>query len=201
MIVLASQSPRRKELLQQVTEDFLIHASEIDEKAIEARVLEEGMEDPFQKTASQLVETLAAEKARVVLKQHPEDIIIGADTVVVHEDQVLGKPIDEADAFRMLRSYAGKTHFVITGVSVQSRQKEVTFSVKTEVTFWEWSKQMEKEVRAYIESGSPMDKAGAYGIQEQPSLWVKEIHGDYLNVIGLPVAYLHRALQEFSIYS
>lgn len=196
-IVLASQSPRRKEWLSLCVSDFSVISADIDEKSIEKQILKTNKEEPFLLTASRLVEMLAAEKARVIFKKQPMSIVIGADTVVVHENRILGKPLDESQAYEMLRSYAGKTHSVVTGVSIKNSEKEITFSVESKVTFWDWNKQMEQEVFDYIKTGNPMDKAGAYGIQEMPSLWVKEISGDYPNIVGLPISYVNRALYEF----
>ncbi|AZP04491.1 Maf family protein [Jeotgalibaca ciconiae] len=196
-IVLASQSPRRKEWLSLCVSDFSVISADIDEKSIEKQILKTNNEEPFLLTASRLVEMLAAEKARVIFKKQPMSIVIGADTVVVHENRILGKPLDESQAYEMLRSYAGKTHSVVTGVSIKNSEKEITFSVESKVTFWDWNKQMEQEVFDYIKTGNPMDKAGAYGIQEMPSLWVKEISGDYPNIVGLPISYVNRALYEF----
>lgn len=196
-IVLSSQSPRRKELLSLCVSDFSVISADIDEKSIEKQILKTNNKEPFLLTASRLVEILAAEKARVIFKKQPMSIVIGADTVVVHENRILGKPLDESQAYEMLRSYAGKTHSVVTGVSIKNSEKEITFSVESKVTFWDWNKQMEQEIFDYIKTGNPMDKAGAYGIQEMPSLWVKEISGDYPNIVGLPISYVNRALYEF----
>lgn len=196
-IVLASQSPRRKELLSLCVSDFSVISADIDEKSIEKQILKTNNKEPFLLTASRLVEILAAEKARVIFKKQPMSIVIGADTVVVHENRILDKPLDESQAYEMLRSYAGKTHSVVTGVSIKNSEKEITFSVESKVTFWDWNKQMEQEIFDYIKTENPMDKAGAYGIQEMPSLWVKEISGDYPNIVGLPISYVNRALYEF----
>lgn len=195
-IILASQSPRRQELLRLCVDDFSIQAADIAEKEIEERILSGG-ERNFPEKVRQLVETLAQKKAERILQLESDALVIGADTIVMHEGQVLGKPVDEADAYRMLRSYAGKTHSVLTGVSIQTRGKQETFSIETKVHFFPWSPQMEREMRAYVASGSPMDKAGAYGIQELAGLWVSGIEGDYNNVIGLPIAYLNQALERF----
>lgn len=194
-IILASQSPRRKELLSLCVEAFEIQAADIEEKEIESRILAE--DGAFPEKSQKLVETLAREKAARILQQESGALVIGADTIVVHRGEVLGKPVDEQDAYRMLRSYAGKTHSVLTGVSVQTSEREETFAVETKVHFFPWSEQMEREICAYIRSGSPMDKAGAYGIQEQAGLWVSGIEGDYNNVIGLPLPYLHWTLESF----
>lgn len=196
-VILASQSPRRKELLALCVDEFTIQAADVEEKEIEKRIMEADSTPVFLDKARLLVETLAYEKAARIQRANREALVIGADTIVVHEDAVLGKPRDEEDAYRMLRSYAGKTHWVLTGVSIQTEDRQETFATETKVHFFDWSPQMEAEMRAYIASGSPMDKAGAYGIQEKAGLWVSGIEGDYANVIGLPVAYLNQALHHF----
>lgn len=196
-IILASQSPRRKELLAFITDQFQVEVADIDEKKIEAAILKNRTTEPFIQTARCLVETLAQEKAQKIYDSQIDAVIIGADTVVVHQNQILGKPSDAEEAFAMLRSYFGTTHQVITGVHIISDSHQETFSVVTDVTFWDWSKAAAQQVAAYIASGNPMDKAGAYGIQEMPSLWVKDIKGDYSNVIGLPISYVNEALTRF----
>ena len=196
-IILASQSPRRKELLTLLTSDFDIQVANIDEKTIEKQILSKKTRDAFLHKAMKLVETLAKEKAMAIFSSPPDALVIGADTVVVHEGKILGKPADEQEAYMMLRSYAGKTHQVITGVAVQTVTQQEVFSVITDVTFWDWNSQMEEQMTQYIATGSPMDKAGAYGIQEMPSLWIKKIEGDYPNVVGLPVSYLSQVLAKF----
>ena len=164
-IILASQSPRRKELLTLLTSDFDIQVANIDEKTIEKQILSKKTRDAFLHKAMKLVETLAKEKAMAIFSSHPDALVIGADTVVVHEGKILGKPADEQEAYMMLRSYTGKTHQVITGVAVQTVTQQEVFSVITDVTFWDWNSQMEEQMTQYIATGSPMDKAGAYGIQ------------------------------------
>lgn len=196
-IILASQSPRRKELLHLCVKDFTIQAANIDERFIEREVMRGIDSKNFLQQSRHLVETLAYEKAKVILQKYTDAIIIGADTVVVHEGKILGKPVDSKEAYTMLRSYAGKTHSVITGVSIQTNQRQDTFSVETKVRFFEWSARMKREVSEYISSGSPFDKAGGYGIQEMPSLWVARIDGDYPNVVGFPIAYINQTLQKF----
>ncbi|MGP6147261.1 Maf family protein [Jeotgalibaca sp. A122] len=196
-LILASQSPRRKELLSLITTDFTVEVADIDEKTIENQILDHHPEKTFLEKATILVEQLAKEKAKKIYNTHPDSIVIGADTVVVHDDQILGKPIDTTEAYEMLRSYFGKSHWVITGVHVQGQTQSHTFSTVSKVEFWDWSKPMEEQVNRYIQSGSPMDKAGAYGIQEMASLWVKAIHGDYPTIIGLPISYLNQVLAEY----
>jgi len=195
-IILASQSPRRSELLSLCIKDFAVQAADIDEKAVEERVLAEAENGSFLDTAKELVETLAREKAAVIHRENKEALVIGSDTVVVLDEKILGKPIDEADAGAMLRAMAGKTHSVLTGVSILWGEKETTFASETKVSFFEWDDRMEAEVRAYVASGKPMDKAGAYGIQEEAALWVSGVEGDYNTIVGFPIALVDRAIHR-----
>ena len=195
-VILASQSPRRKELLSLCVKDFAVQVSEIDEKEVERKILAEAGQEDFIETARKLVETLAREKAAVIHRLQTNAMVIGADTVVVLDNRVLGKPMDADEAYAMLRSLAGRTHSVLTGVSIQWGELEETFAVETKVHFFDWDAQMDAEVRAYIASGSPLDKAGAYGIQEEAGLWVERIEGDYNNIVGLPVASVNKAMQR-----
>ncbi len=198
-IILASQSPRRSELLALCIKDFTVQAADIDEKAIEEHVLAEAGQETFLDTATELVETLAREKAAVIHRENREAMVIGSDTVVVLDEKILGKPVDEADAYAMLRAMAGKTHSVLTGVSILWGEKEETFASETKVSFFEWDDRMEAEVKAYVASGKPMDKAGAYGIQEEAALWVSSIEGDYNTIVGFPVALVDKAIHRLLI--
>ncbi|PTQ81105.1 MAF protein [Trichococcus patagoniensis] len=195
-IILASQSPRRSELLSLCIKDFAVQVADIDEKAIEERILAEAEQEMFIDTAAELVETLAREKAAVIHSDNRAAMVIGSDTVVVLDEKILGKPVDEADAYAMLRAMAGKTHSVLTGVSILWGEKEVTFASETKVSFFEWDDRMDEEVQAYVASGRPMDKAGAYGIQEEAALWVSGIEGDYNTIVGLPVALVDKAIHR-----
>ncbi len=195
-IILASQSPRRSELLSLCTKDFAVQVADIDEKSIEERILSEVGQERFMHTAMELVETLAREKAAVIHNENKEAMVIGSDTVVVLGEKILGKPVDEADAYAMLRAMAGKTHSVLTGVSILWGEKEETFASETKVSFFDWDERMEAEVKAYVTSGKPMDKAGAYGIQEEAALWVSGIEGDYNTIVGLPVALVDKAIHR-----
>lgn len=183
-LILASKSPRREELLKKITEDFEIIVSDVDE-ILPADIKPE--EAPVY---------LAALKANAVAKQHPGNIVIGADTVVILEGDILGKPKNEDDAFLMLKSLSGKTHTVITGCCITDGVREQRFSDSTEVTFYVLS---DREIRDYIATGDPMDKAGSYGIQEKGTLFVKGIRGDFFNVMGLPVAMLYREIKKFEV--
>lgn len=181
MLILASGSPRRKELLAMVGRMYQCIPSDADE------TVPEGMEP------QDIPEFLAVKKAAAVLEKYPEDIVLGADTIVELDGQVLGKPENEADAARMLRMLSGNTHMVYTGVAILSKDWEVHFSTVTKVEFYPLS---EDEIQEYIATGEPMDKAGAYGIQGKGALLVKRIHGDYYTVMGLPVAEVERHLKR-----
>lgn len=172
-IILASASPRRRELLALADIKYTVIPSECEE------ILPENI------TPSQAVELLAQQKADDVLKRHPDCMIIAADTVVALGNTILGKPKDDEDAFNMLMSLSGKIHTVYTGVCIKTADKEELFNVATDVEFYELT---EKEIHDYIVTKEPCDKAGAYGIQGKGSLLVKGIHGDYFNVVGLPLA-------------
>lgn len=183
-IILASASPRRKELLRFITEDFTVSVSDADETA-----------DPS-KTPEETVKELAMLKGEAVFLNFPEDTVIAADTVVVIDDTILGKPADKEDAFRMLRSLSGRSHYVYTGVFVKSKNKEISFAERTEVNFFELS---DEEINAYIATDEPCDKAGSYGIQGKGSTLIRSITGDYFNVVGLPVARLNRELKKHGL--
>ena len=183
-IILASASPRRRELLKFITEDFTVKVSDAEE-----------ITDPAL-SAEETVKSLAVIKGEAVAEGFPEDTVISADTIVVLDGEILGKPKDEEDAFRMLSSLSGRTHEVFTGVCVLHSGRRLVFAERTEVSFFPLS---EDEIRAYIATGEPADKAGAYGIQGKGCTLVKAISGDYNNVVGLPVAGLNRLLKENSL--
>ncbi len=185
-IILASASPRRKEILQRMgIEDFDIIVSDADETT------EEGL------TPAEMVEQLSLLKAKAVAGQVNDDsIIIAADTVVALDGTILGKPSDEEDAFRMLSALSGVSHHVYTGVTVMQGNKVLTRHEATPVQF----RSLEtEEIEWYIATGECMDKAGAYGIQGYGCLLVEGIHGDYYNVMGLPVVCLAQMLKEFGM--
>lgn len=197
-IILASQSPRRRELFKLVAKsqgikDFVIQAAEIDEKRIEAEMLADHDGD-FQETVKNLVGQLASRKASVVQKINPRALVVGADTMVVFDEQILGKPADELEAYQMIKQLAGNTHQVLTGVSIRYRDHEERFVAISTIRFYQWDHQMQREVADYVASGKAIDKAGAYGIQEEAGLWVKWIKGDYNNIVGLPIAKLNKQL-------
>lgn len=185
-IILASQSPRRKELLERMgIKDFETISPNVDESAFHGLPPEE------------LVRRLSAEKAAAVAGKVGKDaVVIAADTVVALEGAVLGKPADELDAFKMLSALSGVRHQVYTGVTVCRGGEKQTAHEVTDVTFRELS---EREIEDYISTGEPMDKAGAYGIQGYGALLIQGISGDYYNVMGLPVCRLSGMLSRFGV--
>ena len=182
-LILASQSPRRRELLGLTGLDFVVRAADIDETM-----------DP-EKAPFDEVSRVSRLKALAVARE-PDDVVIAADTIVVCEGEVLGKPKDEADAFRILSLLSGRDHEVMTGMTVVKGDEIVTH---TEVTKIHFRKLHPDEVRAYIASGEPMDKAGAYGIQGGAALFADQMEGDYYNVMGLPVCALSVILRTFGL--
>ncbi|KIQ94900.1 Septum formation protein Maf [Anoxybacillus thermarum] len=184
-LVLASSSPRRKQLLRMLGLPFDILVGDVDE-SFDAAL-----------SPSEIVKQLAHKKANAVWQQKKDACVIGADTIVVSEGEVLGKPTGEQDAFRMLKRLSGTTHEVWTGVAICAEKECVTFAEKTDVTFWPLT---DEDIWAYIATKEPLDKAGAYGIQERGALFVKKIDGDYFSVVGLPIARLARELKKFGFY-
>ena len=182
-LILASQSPRRRELLGLTGLDFVVRVADIDETMDPAL-------HPFDEVAR--VSRLKA----LAVDREPEDVVIAADTIVVCEGQVLGKPRDEADAFRMLSLLSGRNHEVMTGMTVLQGDEIVTH---TEVTKIRFRNLLPEEIRAYIATGEPMDKAGAYGIQGGAALFCVGMEGDYYNVMGLPVCALSVILRTFGL--
>jgi septum formation protein len=181
MLVLASASPRRQELLRNAGIAFEVQPAHIAEGPLPGEA------------AKDCAERLAREKALAVARQRPHDCVLGADTVVVVDGEVLGKPSDAADAARMLRLLSGREHQVITGVCLVVGGQ---WSVVSETTSVTMSEITEKEIVDYVASGEPIDKAGAYAIQGIASRWISHIEGDYSNVVGLPVALVFRMLRE-----
>lgn len=181
-LILASASPRRKELLTLLDIPFQTYSADIDETI------------PANISPQVAVEQLAIKKAQAVFNAHKQSIVIGCDTIVVHNNSILGKPTDAEEAFSMLSQLSNHTHAVYTGVCIMSEEKTVVFHERTSVTFWELN---QRDICAYIDSGEPFDKAGSYGIQGRAALFVKEISGDYYNVVGLPISRLSRELLHF----
>ncbi len=190
-IILASGSPRRTELLQTAG---IVHEV----------VVSGADEDVQEENPARLVEMLSSRKAEEVyerlVQQEPSGdlVVIGADTVVAADGKILGKPEDEEDARRMLRMLSGRSHHVYTGVTLCGRigsvRREVSFSEESTVHVAQLT---EKEISEYIDSGEPMDKAGAYGIQGAFMKFVSGIEGDYFNIVGLPVSHLYQEMKQF----
>ena len=187
MLVLASASPRRQALLHNAGISFSVQPADVDETPLPGE------------SARECAERLAREKALTVWRTRPQDLVLGADTIVVVDETILGKPADADDAGRMLRLLSGRVHKVITGVClVEAAVKENNEQGRTasETTLVTMSEITDDEIRAYVATGEPMDKAGAYAIQGRASRWIPRIEGDYSNVVGLPVALLYRMLRE-----
>ena len=188
MLVLASASPRRQELLGSAGIPFTVQAADINETPLAG-------ESP-----RDCAERLAREKALAVFDSRRQDWVLGADTIVVVDGVILGKPRDADDAARMLRLLAGRTHEVITGVcvvgAVASRQLPVAIKTASETTVVTFSEMSNDEINNYVTTGEPLDKAGAYAIQGIASRWIPRVEGDYSNVVGLPVALVYRMLRE-----
>lgn len=180
--ILASASPRRRELIKLINPQTICEAADIDETL------------PNNIPAEEAPEFLACQKAIFISKDHSDSLVIGCDTVVIINDTILGKPKDEKEAFYMLTLLSGRTHKVITGCCLAMGKKTLSFSVESEVKFYNLS---EQDINNYIATGECSDKAGAYGIQGKGSLLVEKINGDYFNIVGLPVAELNRKIKEF----
>lgn len=179
-LILASKSPRRKELLEMVTEDFLVKVSDADESCDEKTPLES------------VPQILAKKKANAICNPRG-DIIIGCDTVVLYGDKLLGKPKTDTEAIEMLKMLSNTTHLVVSGICVTNGKKTVSDSVTTYVTFKELDI---REIENYVNRFHPTDKAGAYGIQESAGAFVTKIEGDFYNVVGLPLCRLCEILKN-----
>ena len=188
-IILASQSPRRRELLSQVGFEYEVEPSQVEEKITR--------KEPWE-----IVKELSRQKAEDIFRKHEKELIliIGADTIVAFQDTILGKPHSEKEAFEMLKMLQGNTHQVYTGVTFFWNESEEisshTFYEETQVTFYPMT---EQEILDYIKTGDCMDKAGAYGIQTSFGVHIKEIQGDYNNVVGLPIARLYQEMKELNL--
>ena len=186
MIILASQSPRRKQLMQEeISSCFTIIVPEIDESL------------SFKSFSNviDIVKDISKRKCLEIVKDHPDDLVIAADTVVVINNQIIGKPKDEKDAYRMLKMLSGQTHYVYTGYAIHQNDKFINKTAVTEVTFNELSDEL---IYEYIKSGSPMDKAGAYGYQDNKDFaLVKKISGSRTNVIGFPTEAIREDLKKY----
>lgn len=185
MIILASKSPRRKQLLSMLGLEFTIQTADIDETM-----------DPSQTPAHEVAAVAQRKAEKIAQTASPDDVIVSADTIVVIDGKILGKPKTEEDAARMLRLLSGRTHTVYTGLSVFTQGKAETQVVSTEVTFRALS---DAEIGAYINTREPMDKAGSYGIQGYGAMFVSHLDGDYFAVMGLPVCTLSQMLRRAGV--
>ncbi|MBQ4132055.1 MAG: septum formation protein Maf [Clostridia bacterium] len=183
MLILASNSPRRKELLAMLGFEFVVKASDCDEST--------NLTNP-----AELVKELSKRKAKAI-EISAEDTVIGSDTVVAINGNILGKPVDENDAFNMLKLLSGNTHTVYTGVTVLQNGNEITDCISCDVTFKDMT---DDEIICYIKTGEPMDKAGAYAIQGKGSAFVEKINGDYFAVVGFPCCYINSVLNKLGIF-
>ena len=183
MIILASQSPRRREILSRLTEQFLVCPSDADEHIPAA-------------APRDYVLALANKKAASVASRYPRDVVVAADTIVVLDDAILGKPADEREARAFLRALSSRAHTVYTGVAVVKDGQTRAFVEGTEVRFRALTEEL---IDFYVKTGEPMDKAGAYGIQGVGGRFVEGITGDFFNVMGLPLCALSRVLEEMNV--
>ena len=182
-LILASASPRRRELLQRIVPNFTVEPTDMDESAADLL------------PARQRPAFLAREKATLISRRHPGELVLGCDTGVILDDQMLGKPADYTEACAMLKALSGRTHEVITGCCLAQNGLTWCFSTVTRVTFYPLSPQ---QIANYAATSEPYDKAGGYGIQGAGSVFVRSIAGDYYNVVGLPVSALARVLRRAS---
>jgi septum formation protein len=183
MIILASASPRRMELLKLITADYKVVPADIDETL------------PENITINSAAEYLAVQNSLAVAREYPSDTVIGCDTIVVCDEEILGKPFNEDDAKRMLIKLSGRSHEVLTGVCIAKEGRTYSFTEATKVTFFEMS---ETAIIEYIKSGSPLDKAGAYGIQDDfIRAYTERIDGSFDSVMGLPTARLKKMLAKY----
>lgn len=183
-IILASKSPRRRNVLEQIGLKFTVQVSDFDEASITF------------KTPVEMVEKLSLEKAKIIAKRNPDAVIIGADTTIVCKGEIIGKPKSIKDAVRILKLLSGNIHTVITGFTIISGNKSITKHVTSKVKF---KKLSEAEIKAYVATGEPMDKAGGYGIQDKAGVLIESVNGDYFNVVGLPIAVVSEVLKDFGV--
>ncbi len=182
-VILASASPRRKELLSIIDDSFSVIPSDVEEII------------PDDLDVYLVPQYLSQLKAQDIAKANPHALVIGADTAVIIGNDILGKPKTKSEAYSMIKKLSGKTHYVVTGCTLILDKKILSFSEKTAVTFYTLD---ETQIEEYINSDEPYDKAGGYGIQGKGSLLVEKIDGDYFNVVGLPIGKLNKAIKEIS---
>lgn len=181
-IILASASPRRRELMELAGYDFEVICADIVE------IVSENAQP------QDVVMSLALQKAQAVAAENENAVVVGSDTVVALDGKILGKPHSEQEACEMLRSLSGRTHKVFTGVAIVGGGKVKNFFDETDVEFYPLD---DGEIRKYVATGEPMDKAGAYGIQGKGAVLVRKINGDFFNVMGLPISKLYREMSDF----
>lgn len=195
-VYLASASPRRKELLEQIGLTFTVMPAE-GEEVITSSCPWEVVQELSAQKAQEIYDKLAKNSGK---SESEEYLVIGADTVVAYEERILGKPKNQADAMAMLQMLEGDAHHVYTGVTVilwqNQKMQKLTFYEDTKVCMYPMTKE---QIQAYVETGEPMDKAGSYAIQGKCAIFIKEIHGDYNNVVGLPVAGLYQKMLKVGI--
>ena len=181
-IILASKSPRRKELLELLKIPFEIIVSDIDEQI------------DYENDLVEEIEKLSCQKASAVFNDHQDALVIGSDTIVKIDNEALGKPHSIEEAKQMLRELSGRTHEVVTGVTILYQDQRETFSSVARVTFYPLS---EEEIDEYVSTNEPMDKAGAYAIQGDAAKFIRCIEGDYYTIVGLPIAELYHRLKKY----
>jgi len=179
-IILASMSPRRKEILELIGIPFQVVVSHVEEKIADLPPVE-------------VVQDLARQKAEAVAAEYPDAVVVGADTIVVVDDMILGKPADRADAERMIRMIQGRSHEVYTGVAICDVQGAYTFAEQTKVYIREME---DAEIQEYLDTEEPYDKAGAYAVQGRFARYISKLEGDYYNVMGLPACQIYTELKE-----
>lgn len=184
MFILASCSPRRKELLHKIISDFEIVTSNVDEEKL--------LTPNY--PVMEIPQFLATQKALDVYNKHPNDTIIAADTAIIFNDKIYGKPKDKQDAKNMLKSFSNNTHFVVTGVCIISKECNISFSSTSNVTFYSLT---DDEIEEYLCNEEYKDKAGSYAIQGKAALFIKNINGDYNSIVGLPIAEINRVLKKY----
>lgn len=192
MLVLASASPRRQDLLRNAGISFAVQPADVNETPLKGEAPRD------------CAERLAREKALAVWRNRQHDAVLGADTIVVVDETIMGKPVDAEDAAHMLRMLSGRVHRVITGVclikhrtsNARDENRNENLHLGSETTLVTMSEISDKEILDYVTTGEPMDKAGAYAIQGIASRWIPRIEGDYSNVVGLPVALVYRMLRD-----
>lgn len=195
-IILASQSPRRQQLLATIVESFASQAADIDEERLRQEILNESFQESTEISPMRLVKGLAQAKARAILSLHPEGVTIGADTLIATKNgEIIGKPENETDAQRTLQRLSKDGyHKVYTGISIQSQETSITFADSAKVYFNPLDNLQEQLIQEYVDTGSPLDKAGSYSIGDQGALLIQKIDGDYYTILGLPVAKVYRQL-------